>query len=367
MRMARCTSHSVAWFFFSRIHSGCIQGSPTLNLVRDYVRFVIAFFEIINTSAPHIYHSALLLSPRKSITYEMYKNHTSPLARVVQGIPDSWERGIATATFDDTLFDAVWSPCNRFIAVAKSRSVEVLDAVTLNQLSIFEDSPYPTCYLQQLGFSTDSRCLTLCVESALTSWDLQTGGPLGTIPLKPGRSDYLPFSFKHSDDGKVIAVAYKPHAADYDDDGYNSLICTYGHHSGRHINSHCFPEERIIHPIWTQDEYLRFATIDPKSIRIWQSPFTLDPLPVEVTSFPVPDGITDVNQLLFLLSLSQLAFVLGDTIQVWDAKAPKLLLESEVRPEVHAWFPPQSSFSSDGRFFAYKRSSPLPPQLLNRR
>src|ERR1700753_165368 len=105
--MARCMLHSVPRLF-SRIYSGCIQVSPTLNLVEDYVRFVITFFEVIITSAPHIYHSALLLSPQTSITHEMYKNHASPLARVVRGIPDSWERVVATATLDDILFNAVW-------------------------------------------------------------------------------------------------------------------------------------------------------------------------------------------------------------------------------------------------------------------
>ena len=281
----------------------------------------------------------------------MYKNHASPLARVVQGIPDSWERVVATATFDDRLYDAVWSPCNRFIAVAKYQSVEVLDAVTLSQLSIFEN-PHPTLILQQLSFSPDGRCLTLCVHRAIISWDLQTGSPLGTISLRPERSDDEPFSFKHSEDGKVIAVAYKPWAPGRDD-RYSSFIRTYDHYSGRHLGSHCFPEGRIIHPIWTHDEYLRLATIDPKSIRIWQSTFALEPPPVEVASFPVPDGIADANRLLFLPSLSRLAFVLGDTIQVWDLKVPKLLLESKL---TRGRFPPQSSFSSDGCFFAYTTS-----------
>src|ERR1700753_4284109 len=117
MRMARCTSHNVAWLFLM-IHSGCIQESPTLNLVGDYLRFVITFFEAINVSAPHIYHSALLLSPRTSITYEIHEQHAHPLARVVQGIPVSWEVVAATANFDEDLDDAAWSPCNRFIAVA---------------------------------------------------------------------------------------------------------------------------------------------------------------------------------------------------------------------------------------------------------
>ena len=307
-------------------------------------------------------------------------------------MPDSWERVVATATFDKDLYDAAWSPCDRFIAVAKSQSVEVLDAVTLSRLSIFESSSDASTHPQQLGFSPDSRCLTLCVDEALISWDLQTGSPLGTIPLRPERLYSKPFSFKHSKDGKVIAVAYRPRivrGSDYwdsnsgdsnfrdsnpsdidpsdinpsdinsDEGDFNctSFICTYDHHSGRHVGSH-FSEEEIIYPIWAQDEYLRFATINPNFIRIWQSPFTLEYPPVEVAYFPVPAGINDTSRVLFLPSLSRLAFVLtsvfpGDTIQVWDIKAPELLLESELTPNFEEKPPPKSSFSSDGRFFAY--------------
>src|ERR1700753_2168890 len=137
--MARCMLHSVPRLF-SRIYSGCIQVSPTLNLVEDYVRFVITFFEVIDTSAPHIYHSALLLSPRTSITHKMYKQHISPFVRVVQGVPVSWEPVVATASFNNFLEEAVWSPCNRFIAVVNCLSVQVLDAVTFSQLGIFEHS-----------------------------------------------------------------------------------------------------------------------------------------------------------------------------------------------------------------------------------
>ena len=283
----------------------------------------------------------------------MYKNHTSPLARVVRGIPDSWERAVATSTSNEQLFDAVWSPCNRFIAVVRLRSVEVLDAVTLGRLSIFEISSYDTAHLHRLSFSPDGHCLTLCTNKTLISWDLQTGSPLGTIELLPERSDDKPFSFKHSKDGKLIAVASKPWVYGGGDVGYGSFIRTYDHHSGSHIGFHRFPDGRIIHPMWSHDEYLRFATIDSKSIRIWQSPFTLEPTPVEVASLPVPDGITDANRLLFLPSLSRLTFVLGDTIQVWDLKAPKLLLKSKLTPKSNKILPPQSSFSSNGRFFAH--------------
>ena len=335
---------------------GRIQVSLTLNAVEDYARFIIAFFEIIDTSAPHIYHSALPLSPRTSITHEMHKKHASPFVRVVQGMPDSWERVVATAIFDRGLCDAVWSPCNRFIAVAKAQSVEVLDAVTLDRLCIFQTAYDPQGH--RLGFSPDSRFLTLSMGSEFTNWDLQTGGRLGAfisvdVPFK-GR-----LSFKHSKDGKIFAVAFR---SGYSNRGCNTIY-TYDLLSWRHVGTHHVPEGQVLYPIWTHDEYLRFATIDPRSIRIWQSPFTLEHPPVEVTSLPVPDGITDAHRFLFLPTLSRLAFILGGTIQVWDLKPLKFLLKSELvleprdRRDTKLHNSPCGSFSSDGRFFAYTNTA----------
>ena len=63
-----------------------------------------------------------------------------PLARVVQGLPVSWE-----PIPHPIVFAAAWSPCSRFIAVARSDSImiEVLDSVTLERLNTFEP-PYTT-------------------------------------------------------------------------------------------------------------------------------------------------------------------------------------------------------------------------------
>ena len=332
---------------------GRIQASSTLNLVEDFVRFVLAFFEVINISAPHIYHSALSLSPRTSITREMYKKHASPLVRVVQGMPDSWERVVATANVDALAYDAVWSPCNRFIAVANLGSLELLDAVTLGRLCVFETPRL--IRNQELCFSPDSRFLTQRKEDEFISWDLQTGGRLSIIAVRVDMPATECLSFKHSEDGKMVAAAYRSSNSSDDNGRCSTLIYTYDLLSGKHVGSHHIPERQIIYPIWTHDEYFRFATIDSRSITIWQSPFTLEHPPVEVASFPVPDGITDANHFLFLPSLSRLAFILEDTIQVWDLKTLKLLLKSELVPYLgDEWnFRPCGSLTSDGRFFAY--------------
>ncbi|KAF9646732.1 hypothetical protein BDM02DRAFT_3188576 [Thelephora ganbajun] len=59
-----------------------LEVSPTLDLVTDCFRFVMRFFEIISTSCPHIYHSALPLCPRQSIVRSLYEPHARPLARI---------------------------------------------------------------------------------------------------------------------------------------------------------------------------------------------------------------------------------------------------------------------------------------------
>ena len=157
----------------------------------------------------------------------------------------------------------------------------------------------------------------------------------------------------------MVAVAYKSRDSLDPHRKYDSFIYTYDLLPGGRVGSRHVLEGRMIYPIWNHDGYLRFATIDPTLIKIWQSSFTLEHPPVEVASLPVPDGITDANQFLFLPSFSRLAFTLRGTIQVWDIKTSKLLLKSELTPDgMGRWTSggddfPWGSFSSDGRFFAY--------------
>ena len=320
--------------------------SPTLNLVHDCTRFVLAFFSVISLSAPHIYHSALPLSPPTSIIHELYKEHASPFFRVVKGVADSWQQASATATFDGSKGKVVWSPCNRFVAALHELSVEVVDSVTLNQLGIFQ-CIYENGGNELLGFSPDSHCLTLVGTYGTISWDLQTGGPLSAIPSE--EPSLAPYSFTHSNDGKAVAVAYR---------GRNTQtnlisISTYNLLSGTRISStnHSL-KGRFIYPIWSHDnEYFQFATIDQKSITIWKSPFSLEHPAVEDESLPIPDEIASEiasgDDFLFLPALSRLAFILNCTVKVWDAKGSKLLFKYDHVPPV------LTSFSSDGHFFAH--------------
>ena len=280
---------------FHPIYSDWIQASPTLDLVNDCFRFVIAFFEVINTSAPHIYHSALPLSPLTSMINNLYKRYARPLVRVVQGLPMAWDLVVATVRHEDYLINgATWSPCNRFIAIASASRIEVLDAATLERLNTFghnlkEDTRW-------FSFSPDSRSLTLFSSDdwSLTTWDLQTGGRISAFSLTPHTSSPEYFSSTYSIDGSVIAVAH----ADSKDTAATA-ISIYNLYSGTHIYSHHVSEGRIVASIWTHGESLRFVTTKPGSITIREAGFASIDAPAEVESLSAPDDIGS-GEALFL-------------------------------------------------------------------
>ena len=112
------------------------------------------------------------------------------------------------------------------------------------------------------------------------------------------------------------------------------------------MRSHRIPKGRVVAPIWTHDECLRFITVKPGFITIWEVGFTSTCAPAVVESLPAPDNINHQN-ILFLPTHSRLAFTLQTTILVWDAEGSRLLLEF-----VCAGAYANMAFSPDGRFFA---------------
>ena len=288
-------------------------------------------------SAPHIYHSALILSPSTSIIRGLYGQHATPLARIVRGLSLSWEPAVATAYLGPQRFEkspmGVWSPCSKFIAANMWESVEVLDAVTLSRLAAFKhtlDHPH-------FSFSPDSRSLAVFTSSELISWDIQTGGRLSEIH---GESlNECVRSFTYSKDGKMVAVAYES----WDDSSCD--VCTFDLPSRTQLGPLPVPDGKFVCPIWAHDEYLRFATIHPGSLTIWEVEFTLKHPPTKVESFPIPDEVFDGDEFQFLPALYRLAFTLKGTIRIQDVKASEFLLWSKASDSLH-------SFSPDGRFFA---------------
>ncbi|KAF9778474.1 hypothetical protein BJ322DRAFT_1114303 [Thelephora terrestris] len=307
----------------------------TVNLARDYLHFILMFFGVISTSAPHIYISALPLSPQTSI-----------------GLPNSWDPIPATMHIDEFYESVVWSPCNRFITVARNWAIEILDAATLERRNTF-GFPHG-CGSSKLSFSPDGHTLTQCSGEGLISWDIQTGGPVGTVSSSDVNFECF-FSSACSVDGKILAVS-----------GSSRLnpslisIATYNLLSLTHTSPYCPPETRIIPPIWTHGEHLCFATVKPGSIDIWEAEFTLVHTPAITESFALPDktAYTEWSRFHFLPAHSKLGIAVEDTLSVWDVLDSRFLLEHSLIP-THPVF--MMSFSSDGRFFSSISDLETPP------
>ena len=109
-----------------------------LDTTGDCLRFVTEFFEVISQSAPHIYHSALLLAPRSSIVWRLYSQQTHSVARVVTGIAASWDSCASVRAVKTR--DLVWSPCGQFIAVycGHTGGIQIQDPNTLERLSVLK-------------------------------------------------------------------------------------------------------------------------------------------------------------------------------------------------------------------------------------
>ena len=184
--------------------SNQVAGDPQLlDTARDYFHFATTFFELIDTSATHIYHSALELSPMLSIVRKFYyhqRPHPSP--RVVIGIQDSWDP-TAVSTKHSYHLSSTWSPCGQFVAASAREAVEIRDAITLELLSTLQSTEAATSFRRGLAYSPDGRSLASCSNTSIMIWDTQTGGVVKEIECEV-TGDGLELVW--SSDGKTIGT-----------------------------------------------------------------------------------------------------------------------------------------------------------------
>ena len=253
---------------------------------------------------------------------------------------------------------AVWSPCNRFIAITCDgiRMMDILDSVTLQQLQTLELPQGVPTELRTPVFSPDSRILTCSGyaygdppdgELFVVSWDLQTGGVANVIRWPAHIMMGTP-SMAYSANGKMFGV-YCPSGYIFVCDVAGVLVHSYSHKNTIPLGEHS---------IWAHGESLRFATanITTTTITIWEVGFTSGATPMEIEILPGPDGLgSEWRTALFLPASCRLALFhgMGRRILVWDVRNSRSLLEVS-----NADFWSGMAFSSNGRFFACPTRGP---------
>ena len=308
-------------------------------------------FEVISASSPHIYHSALVLAPKESIVWKLYKQYARPLIKIVQGAPTS---NAAAKTHTSKIEEAVWSPCNRYIAIAPEDTgvVDLLDSTTLQHLQTLESLQDVPTQGKQLAFSPDS-CMLSCSSGGIryqplvtVSWDLQTGGIISVIRHEePDFGNFMEFSapLVYSADGKMLGFSHL-----YAQNSHDKIIniSMFDVSTGILLLSHSFDTQIIfLRNIWVHGESLRFTTANWTTITIWEVRPTLDTPPTIVETFSAPCAS---EMLGHPLSTSyKLARFQGAEFLVWDVWNSRQLLQYECTSSIQ-----NICFSPDGCFIA---------------
>jgi len=321
---------------------------------------VTEFFEVISQSAPHIYHSALLLTPYSSVVRKLYGQHIhSHVPRVVTGIPTSWDSCTASAGAASKVGHAVWSPCGRLVAVGVGNVIEVRDSSILERLSTLK-APATFSPATSLSFSPDG-CLLACLqyqrvqhpssiydiwECWLHVWDVQTGVAIRRIHLH--NSGEITFS----GNGNQRVVNLLPHYS------FSKPYQFYIYDALKDTQPRVSPLSQLDHRSyahWTREDSLQFATgfiIDWHIlIEIRELQQTSHPLPV-VKSFHVP---LHSGELSFSLVSFHASFVAKTDLVILDVRDSRILLD--VKASQSPFIPP-GHFSPDGRFFVCGTEEP---------
>jgi len=121
-------------------------------------------------------------------------------------------------------------------------------------------------------------------------------------------ADQLAVSITYSRCETVFGVLFR-----HPDIAEIANIITYNVLSGASIG-HCSVEQPFMGMIWTHGEQIRFATLGPGSITIWEVGFFLERPATKVESLPIPNNFDPSTQVLYLPTHSRLAFVLKDGV-----------------------------------------------------
>ena len=160
--MFKVASVSLGLLIFTRSQiQVSIDVGTLLDTATDCLRFVTEFFEVINQSAPHIYHSALMIAPKSSAVWKLHGQHLhSPILRAVTGFPTSWGSCTASVGVTTEVYLAGWSPSGQFIAVGLVGRMEIRDPMTLEIVSVLKPPHYFMRYTpKSLAFSPNGQLL----------------------------------------------------------------------------------------------------------------------------------------------------------------------------------------------------------------
>ena len=311
-----------------------------LDIAEDCFQFVTKFFEVINVSATHIYHSALELCPVSSIIRDLYYHRRivhSP--KILFGTPDSWTKTIGISGKDGYDGSCIWSPCGRFVAAQMGGAVEIRSQLTLELITTFHPTETIPHLKSPLAYSPDGRSIACASDTAIIIWDVQTGGAAKEIECSANN-----LSLVWSSDGRMICTINPGDWGEF-------IVHIYDASSGTTLLTGTLWQSRNIPHLWTDDESFRVMTAKRSEYVGWHiiEIFKVEPTSLtKIQSFTLPLADTAVIE-SFSPTAHHISTSDDSTLCILDIRSSECLLYKQSRFSSH-------SFSSDGSRFAAYRS-----------
>jgi len=252
----------------------------------------------------------------------------------VVGTLDSWDpTTISISGKKPYHYDGpcTWSPCGRFVAAQARGGVEIRNQLTLEPTAILKHTETICYFTDQLAYSPDGRSIACTFNTAITIWDIQTGGVVERITCNTEC-----ISLAWSPDGQTLC------AIEAGNDG-PFVVHTYDVSSGTTLSSSSFWSEDNPH-LWMHDGSFRvMATVRDgcyiRAVNIFKvgSPLT------KIQSFVLPylrGTLGSFSPTTYRISISD-----GHRLRILDIRNSKLLLNTTAESGSHC-------FSSDGSLFA---------------
>ena len=336
---------------------GSVDVDFLLDTTTDCLRFVTGFFDVIQQSGPHIYHSALPLAPLSSVVRKLYSQQIcSPVTKIVTGIPALWDLCTASVGGATKFSGVIWSPSGRFIATGLGKTIQIRDSNTLERVSVLN---FPTSHtgmcLVPLAFSADGRLLACKYQkfeliknarsitelqrlpSRIFVFDVQTGVIVNDINHRS--SCWVVFSWNHR-----TVTLLEERGSFYTYDGSNGTCI----HEDKLAPSANF----LLGSRWVHEGFLRFPAIfkidGGLAINIQEfRPASTPPL-LLIESFLVPphDGKCSFSSASFHAS-----FITKTKVVILNVRDSRILLQAGVTHSPYT--APLGRFSPNGHFFAY--------------
>jgi hypothetical protein len=311
------------------------------DIAKDYLQFVTKFFEVINASAAHIYHSALELCPTSSIIRKLYYHQrTTCSPKVVIGTPKSWNRSIAVSSRDQYNGRCIWSPCGQFVAARTKKTVEIRNQLTLELITTLQPTETIRHLVGPLAYAPDGRSIACASDTTIIIWDIQTGGVAKETECSSNN-----ILLVWSEDGRTLCTIDSG-------DGGTFIVHIYDASSGTASSPGILESGNHPH-LWTVGGSFRAMTTvqgrypDNDTINVFKVESTL----TRTESFTFPPSLPSEAKITsFSPTTCHVSISDGDKLWIFDIQKAKSLLAETDNFLSHC-------FSSGGDYFAASQES----------